>query len=127
MKHANISDKVVEYVLSRNVAELPMLTVENIAKNFELNRSHLSRTFKNEKNSTIEEFVFKIKIIRAATLLKDRNELTIKDISTLIGFSRADYFIRIFKRYFGTTPAKYRELLDHSTVLKEKKRSFRST
>jgi two-component system response regulator YesN len=121
MKHSNISDKVVEYVLSRNNAELPMLTVENIAKKFTLNRSHLSRTFKNEKHCTIEEFVFKIKIIRAATLLKERKDLTIKNISTLIGFSRPDYFIRIFKRYFGTTPAKYRELLRQSIGVKEKR------
>jgi len=109
----SISDRVVEYVLSRKINELGTLTVENIAANLKINRSHLSRTFKNEKNFTIEEFVFKIKIIRAASMLKDDVEMTIKEIARKLGFSRCDYFIRIFKRYFGTTPAKYRDLIQY--------------
>jgi len=112
-KENSLSDRVVEFVLTRKIEELAALTVENVAGNLKINRSHLSRTFKAEKNFTIEEFIFKIKIIRSATLLKDNNELTIKDISKRMGFCRCDYFIRIFKRYFGTTPAKYRELCRH--------------
>ena len=111
MKNKGISDRVVEYVLTRNLDEMSILSVENIAHNLDINRSHLSRTFKKEKNSTIEEFLFKIKIVQSAELLKGNDELTIKDISEKIGFCRHDYFIRIFKLYFGTTPAKYRELM----------------
>lgn len=114
MKDSNsVSDRVVEYVLSRKVSELGILTVENVAANLKLNRSHLSRTFKHEKNFTIEEFIFKIKIIRAASMLKDNAGLTIKEIARILGFSRCDYFIRIFKLYFGTTPARYRDLIQH--------------
>jgi two-component system, response regulator YesN len=111
MKENSLSDRVVEFVLSRTLEELAALTVESIANSIKINRSHLSRTFRAEKNFTIEEFVFKIKIIRAAAMLKDNTELTIKDISTRMGFCRCDYFIRIFKRYFGTTPARYRDLI----------------
>ncbi|MCP5108637.1 MAG: helix-turn-helix transcriptional regulator [bacterium] len=101
----------MEYVLTRKVDELAVLTVESIAKKLEINRSHLSRTFKSEKNFTIEEFVFKIKIIRSATMLKEDDEITIKEVSRKMGFCRCDYFIRIFRLYFGTTPAKYRDLM----------------
>ncbi len=111
MKGIDLSDRVVEYVLSMKVDELANLTVESIAFTMKVNRSHLSRTFKAEKDFTLEGFLFKIKIIQAATLLKDNMQLTIKDVSKKIGFSRCDYFIRIFKKYFGTTPAKYRQLV----------------
>jgi YesN/AraC family two-component response regulator len=111
--NSRVSDRVVEYVLTRDTDELGSLTVENIAAHLKINRSHLSRTFKTEKKFTIEEFVFKIKIIQAASMLKDNAEMTIKGIARKLGFSRCDYFIRIFKRYFGTTPAKYRELIQH--------------
>lgn len=111
MKSNSASDRVVEYVLTRSLEELAILTVEQIATHFRINRSHLSRSFKSEKSFTIEEFIFKIKIIRSAGLLKDDGDLTIKDIAQKMGFCRCDYFIRIFKLYFGTTPAKYRELL----------------
>jgi AraC-like DNA-binding protein len=70
----------------------------------------MSRSFTAEKNFTIEEFIFKIKIIRAASMLKEDPKITIKEVARRIGFCRCDYFIRIFKRYFGTTPARYREL-----------------
>jgi two-component system response regulator YesN len=109
-KSRSLSDRVVEYVLTRNIDELAVLTVEGVAHKLNINRSHLSRTFRAEKNFTIEEFVFKIKIIRAASLLKDNADLTIKEIAKKMGFCRCDYFIRIFKRYFGITPARYRDL-----------------
>ncbi len=112
-ENGSISDRVVEYVLSRKIPELGSLTVENIAINLKVNRSHLSRTFKIEKKFTIEEFVFKIKIIRAASMLGENTDMTIKEIAKELGFCRCDYFIRIFKRYFGTTPARYRDLLRH--------------
>lgn len=107
----SLSVKVVEYVLTRNTDQLADLTVESIAAHLKVNRSHLSRSFRAEKNFTIEEFVFKIKIIRAASMLKDNPAITIKEVASQIGFSRCDYFISIFKRYFGTTPAKYRDLV----------------
>ena len=108
-----LSDRVIAFVLTRKQEQLASLTVESIASHLKINRSHLSRTFKAEKNFTIEEFVFKIKIIRAASMLKDDPQITIKEISAKMGFCRCDYFIRIFKRYFGTTPAKYRDLIKH--------------
>ena len=109
----SIADRVVEYVLSRKIDDLGSLTVESIASYLNINRSHLSRTFKQEKNFTIEDYVFKIKIVRATSMLKENSQMTIKEISRKLGFCRCDYFIRIFRQYFGTTPAKYRELIHH--------------
>jgi len=108
----SLSDQVVEFVLTRTIDELSTLTVEQVANYIDVNRSHLSRSFRAEKNFTLEEFVFKIKIIRAAALLKENPKATIKNISDKMGFCRCDYFIRIFKQYFGTTPAKYRDLIN---------------
>lgn len=107
----NLADRVIEFVLSRSDTELAALTVANIAIQLGCNRSHMSRAFKNEKSFTVEEFVFKIKIIRAAAMIKEDPSLTIKHVAGHMGFCRTDYFIRIFKKYFGTTPSKYRELL----------------
>lgn len=110
MKDNSLSDRVVVYVLSRKIEELATLSVESVAGSLSINRSHLSRTFKAEKNFTLEEFIFKIKIIRSAKMLTDQPDMTIKEIASKMGFCRCDYFIHIFKRYFGTTPAKYRDL-----------------
>ncbi|MCP4213010.1 MAG: AraC family transcriptional regulator, partial [bacterium] len=63
MKTNPLSDRVIDYVLSRKVIELSVLTVDNIAVTLKVNRSHLSRAFRQDKNFTIEEYIFKIKII----------------------------------------------------------------
>jgi YesN/AraC family two-component response regulator len=116
VKKKSLSDRVVEYVLSRDIDQLAVLTVEKIAFHLQINRSHMSRTFKAERCFTIEEFLFKIKIIRSASMLKEEPQKTIKEVSHRIGFSRCDYFIRIFKQYFGTTPARYRDLISHQNL-----------
>ncbi|MGE5342612.1 MAG: helix-turn-helix transcriptional regulator [Candidatus Omnitrophota bacterium] len=110
-KENTLSDRVVEFVLSRVDEELATLSVEHIAFRLGLHRSHLSRSFRAEKDFTIEEFIFKIKISRAAGILEEYPDITIKDIAQKIGFCRCDYFIRIFKRYFGTTPSRYRDIV----------------
>ncbi len=114
MKSSQTAERVIEYVLTRREDDLASLTVDHIASSLQISRSHLSRTFKNEKKFTIEDFIFKIKIIRAAAILREKKDISIKDISRIMGFSRSDYFIRIFKLYFGTTPARYRELVNRN-------------
>ncbi len=110
-KNRSISERVVEFILTRTLDELSVLTVVSVAAALELNRSHMSRSFKNEKALTIEEYLFKIKIVRAAALLIEEDKTSIKQVSARMGFSRCDYFIRVFKEYFGTTPGKYRDFV----------------
>ncbi len=105
------SDKVIEYILTRKVNELETISVKSITRNLNIKRSKLWRSFKMEKNMTLEEYIFRIKITQAAILLQDRVELTVKEIGEKIGYYSYGYFIRIFKQYFGTTPGRYREFI----------------
>ncbi|MCP4156079.1 MAG: helix-turn-helix transcriptional regulator [bacterium] len=114
MKKESIAKKVVAHVLSRSEKELSSLTVDSVATELKLSRSHLSRVFGHENDFTIEDLIFKVKIVRATILLREDKKLKIKEISKRMGFSRPDYFIRVFKSFFGTTPAKYRELIKTS-------------
>ncbi len=109
-KELGQSDLVVEYILIRELGELESLSVETIARNLKISRAQIWRTFKKEKKMTPEEYIFRIKLTQAAILLQYRTELSVKNISEAIGYYCYDYFIRIFKQYFGTTPGRYREL-----------------
>ncbi len=111
MKRTTVADRVIEYVLTRQLRDFANLTVDLVASSLKVNRSHLSRTFTREKGFTIEEYVFRIKLLRAASVLVENNGYSIKKVSKMMGFARSDYFIRVFKSYFGTTPAKYRALV----------------
>ena len=109
MRRTKISDRVVDFVLTRNTSDLAMLKVANIAANFGVNPSYLSRIFKGDKDITLNEFITDEKMFRSVMLLKKNRDMTIDDLSKKVGFSRADYFITLFKNYFGVHPKKFKK------------------
>jgi transcriptional regulator GlxA family with amidase domain len=108
LKGSGLSEKVVKYVLSRSNEELGELTVKQIAYSLNISQSHLYDTFKNEKKTTPGRFLIMIKMFRSASLLEGNNRLPVKKISKKMGFSSADYFNKVFREHFGTTPGRYR-------------------
>lgn len=105
-----LSDEVVEYVLTLKFEELEILSVENLARNFNINRRKLLRSFKIERKMTLKEFLFRVRIMQAAFFLQENEELSVKEIGEKIGYYSYNYFIHIFKRYMGASPGRYREL-----------------
>jgi two-component system, response regulator YesN len=113
-KKKTISDRVVEFVLNCSVDEFRNLTVNGIASFFHVNRCYLSRKFKSDKDFTLCEFLIREKLSRSVDLLRRDNHITIRALSAKMGFSNANYFIQIFKRYYGASPGRYREYISRS-------------
>ncbi len=107
-KVSSFSEKVIQYILACSDEQLGNLTIEKITRELEVSQSHLYQTFKNEKNITPAKFLNMIKMFRSATLLERKKNLPIKKISKKMGFANPDYFIKVFREHFGTTPGKYR-------------------
>lgn len=108
-------DKNVVNLLVRRVLTLPddefaELTVSVLANFFHIDRSKLQRHFKRETNMNLSDFIFKEKMNRAAFLLKDRGDVSVKEVAQRIGFCTSDYFIKKFKEYYGIVPGEYKRL-----------------
>jgi AraC family transcriptional regulator, regulatory protein of adaptative response / methylphosphotriester-DNA alkyltransferase methyltransferase len=69
---------------------------------------HLQRTFKRIKGLTPMEFVQQTRIKKAVGLLIGTNH-AITDIATMVGIPNTAYFITLFKKKTGHTPAEYRQ------------------
>jgi len=67
--------------------------------------------FKDKNRFSPGVFLVIVKIFRSASLIEDEKLSSVKKISSKMGFSSSDYFIRKFKEYFGTTPGQYRNLV----------------
>lgn len=106
---SGFSELVIQFILTRNDEELGELTVSKIAHKFRISPSHLYYLFRSEKGVPPGKFLMMIKMLRAAMLLGQQNVPSIKRVSKKMGFSSTNYFIKIFKAHFGTTPGKYRE------------------
>ena len=84
------------------------ITAEKIAEKLFLNRSYLSRKFKDETGETLTNFILKEKAEEAKRLLR-YSDKSLTAIGSYLGFSSASHFSRVFKTYVGITPREYRE------------------
>lgn len=111
MKKETLSDRVVKFVLNCPLDEFQNLTVTKIANTFNVNRSYLSRRFKQDKEFTLCEFLARERLSRSVGLLRSDSDMTISELADKMGFSNVNYFIQVFKRYYGTPPGRYREYI----------------
>ncbi len=71
-------------------------------------KEHLSRTMKKYMGITPSAFVYELRILHAADLLRFSNQ-SVLDICFTCGFENTAYFHKKFKEKFGESPKKYRE------------------
>lgn len=104
----SVDDKLlqdtVDYVIEN--IESTTLTVDIIAKNIGMSRTNFYRKVKALTGLSASEFLRKIRMDRAAQLLKT-NKIRVSEVRFLVGISDADYFRECFKKQFGITPSEY--------------------
>ncbi|MBR4862231.1 MAG: helix-turn-helix domain-containing protein [Firmicutes bacterium] len=84
------------------------LSLSTIAEQINVNSSYLSKLFRKECGCTLTEYVHRKRMERSLILLRDERK-RIQDIAEECGFQDTTYFIRVFKKQYGTTPSVYRE------------------
>ncbi|HEX3038038.1 MAG TPA: AraC family transcriptional regulator [Oscillospiraceae bacterium] len=82
-------------------------SVEEIAKKFNFNKDYLCRIFKEHTGMSIIKYINGEKISKAKELLCC-SEISIKEISSVLGFNDEKYFMKLFKNYENITPSEYR-------------------
>ena len=105
-KHPSKLTVDVANYIQRHMSE--PITTEKIAKELFLNRSYLSRKFKEKTGETLTDFILKEKTEEAKRLLR-YSDKPLTAIGAYLGFSSASHFSRVFKTYVGSTPSEYRE------------------
>lgn len=84
------------------------LNRQSLAKKLCLTPNYLSTIFKKHEHESIGRFIERNRIERAAYYLATE-ESRVQDIADRVGFADASYFCKIFKKYYGVTPLKYRQ------------------
>ena len=74
-----------------------------------LSRSWFARGFRGSTGIAPYSFILQTRVRRAKELLLDQNT-PIATIATLVGFADQSHFTKIFRRYAGVTPRKWREV-----------------
>jgi AraC-like DNA-binding protein len=110
-RHAGICEEVVVEIMSASLYELSQLTRYGIAEKHGINVSHLSKRFAMDTGKTFLNFIDQEKMQRAKILLEMFPEITIDEISRLVGIAKTQQFRNKFKQIYHVTPGKYRRAL----------------
>ncbi len=81
----------------------------HVASIFKLNPSYLSRLFDEQGEEGFNSMLTRLRLEHAVLLLK-QTSLTIDEVADSCGYLSTTYFISAFRRHFGVSPGKYRNL-----------------
>ncbi len=84
------------------------LSIPELAKNLGFSRSSLYRKVKALTGLSINQFVRKVRLNRAAQLI-DQGEMNISQVAFEVGFNDLKYFRNCFKEQFGVVPSIYKK------------------
>ncbi len=87
------------------------LSLDGIAREVGVHPVHLARAFRNFYRCSVGEYLRSVRIEDACRKMTDTSTPLI-EIALTAGFYDQSHFNRIFKRFKGMTPAKYRIKFD---------------
>jgi transcriptional regulator GlxA family with amidase domain len=91
------------------------LTVEDMAYRMSMSLRNFERVFTREVGITPSQYVLQTRV-EAARRQLERTGTGLKQIAAAAGFSNVDVMRRAFVRLLGTTPRRYREMAEQSSV-----------
>ena len=83
-------------------------SVEDLSADVGMHRMNLYRKLQSIAGMTPSEFIRTMRLKRAAQLLQNDPNLTVSEVSDMVGFNTSKYFTKYFKDLFGVTPSQYR-------------------
>ncbi|ANW95448.1 hypothetical protein AXE80_03765 [Wenyingzhuangia fucanilytica] len=93
--------KIIEDSMTDN-----LLSVEYLASEVGMSRANLYRKLQAIADDTPVNFIKKIKLKRAAQLLK-QNNMYISEVAYMTGFNNQKYFGKCFQKEYGMSPTEY--------------------
>ncbi|MEE1075132.1 MAG: helix-turn-helix domain-containing protein [Acutalibacteraceae bacterium] len=99
------TDKVIRFLKQYHTQNI---SIEDICRNFNCSRSHISHQFCKATGKTVREYLTSLRMEDAKLLLLN-SELTVTEIAFSVGYGDSNYFSNIFKQKVGMSPRDYRK------------------
>jgi AraC-like DNA-binding protein/ActR/RegA family two-component response regulator len=103
----------VSYVAANYPEKLRLAAAAELC---DLSPFQFSRNFKKEHGFTFRDFVVRVRIQRAAELMK-HSAVSVTEAAFVVGFNDLSYFARMFRRQLGVSPSHYRTDNETSQLL----------
>lgn len=96
---------VVEYI-GEHYGE--KIYIDTLAEMITVSADYFTKMFKESIGKTPIDYINGIRVNHALALLSE-TDISVNDISDMLGFSNPNYFHKIFKQYIDTSPLAYRK------------------
>lgn len=83
------------------------ITLGQVSEWAQVTESHLSKQFVKETGEHFIEYVTKLRINEATRLIE--TDMKMYEIAVKVGYENPEHFSRVFKKYRGMSPQKYRD------------------
>lgn len=83
-------------------------SIEDLSRHFNISNGHLSRLFKKYSGYSTIEYLLNVRLYNATLYLTNTKE-NIQSISSMVGFSDYNNFIRTFKKKYNIPPNEFRK------------------
>ena len=104
--HARALRRAITYLRLHSAAAV---RVADVAEAAGMSVSHFSRVFHAEMGESVVGYLTRIRLESAAELLR-ATDLPVVEVAGNTGFSDHSYFTKVFRRHYGVTPSRYREM-----------------
>ena len=102
-ENINYVDLIRDYI---EVMYMQKLQIDDLANHFHLNRSYMSRLFKQKTGKSIQDFIIETRMNNATNFLMEG--MLIKDVAVACGYEDPFLFSKMFKSIFGVSPTEWR-------------------
>lgn len=104
-KKNNALIEKVDIMIKNNYSDIN-LNIQYIAGKLQVSPAYLGRIYNNGTGKTLTDAITQERLNAACALLK--KDVGIQEIVECCGFCNVNYFYRLFKKVYGTTPSVYR-------------------
>jgi transcriptional regulator GlxA family with amidase domain len=109
------ADPVVAAAMEYTKNHLESVTVAEASRAAAVSARTLRRQFHAIVGISWRQYLLQARLLRAMALLASPG-LSVRDVSTAVGFDSVSSFARAFARYCGETPTSYRQRVDAGTA-----------
>lgn len=113
IRHSGESERLPENILALqqylDAHYTEINSVSEVAEHFFYSREYVSRLFKKYYDTTILDYIHKLRISKSRTLIAEG--MPIIDVCFAVGFSSLSTFIRAFRAATDMTPSEYRKIV----------------
>ena len=103
-----ISTRIEEVMRREKPFLKPDLRVSDLARLLHTNRDYISKAIRLDKGMSFNEYVNRLRIEHAITLMKNNPQIPVLDLSVKSGYTSQASFFRNFKQFTGTSPKQFK-------------------